>query len=137
MIVPVISDPVRDAFAAWPDHISARASALRALIYQTAEATGAGQVHESLKWGQPSFSNGKAGTPLRLGYAENQDLPVRIYAHCATTFIDQCRARFPEFEFEGNRAICLSDKGDLPEDLLQSAIALALTYHSSKAMADG
>lgn len=134
---PPISAEVRASLFAWPEAGQAAALRLRDLIHNTAEETGAGAVAETLKWGQPSFSAGKRGTPLRLGYVAGDAYPVRLYVHCATNMIDQCRARFAELTYEKNRAICLSEAEPLPEDALKSCIALALTYHANKKAAHG
>lgn len=130
MSVPAISQPVEAVFADWPQAVRDQAQLVRAMIYQVAEETGSAPVEESLKWGQPSFSNGKAGTPLRLGLVPGSPLPLRIYVHCATTLIDQCRTRFSDLTYEKNRAICLPDTTLLPETELKACIALALSYHT-------
>ena len=130
MSVPAISQPVAAVFAGWPQPVRVRANRIRAIIYEVADETGSGPVEETLKWGQPSFSNGKAGTPLRLGHVPSDAMPLRLLAHCATTLIDQCRTRFDELTYETNRAICLSDTAPLPETELKACIALAQRYHA-------
>ena len=133
MSAPALSPPLAGAMAEWPEPARAAAGRIRELIYATAEETGAGRIEESLKWGQPSFSNGRAGTPVRLGYKAGETLPVRVHVHCGTDLVDQYRSRFGGLAFEGNRGICLSDTAPLPEDTLKTCIALALSYHQRKA----
>ncbi|MEO1454429.1 MAG: DUF1801 domain-containing protein [Pseudomonadota bacterium] len=130
MSVPAISQPVHAAMSDWPADLRAQAERVRAMIYEVAAETGSAPVEETLKWGQPSFSNGKAGTPLRLGYVPGDTLPLRLLVHCSTTLIDQCRTRFGELTYETNRAICLSDTAPLPETELKACIALAQDYHA-------
>ena len=137
MTAPAISAPVKAAITAWPDTGRAHGLRLRELIYETARDAGSDPVEETLKWGQPSFSNGKSGTPLRLGYQADAVNPVRLYVHCSTDLIDQCRSRFDNLTYEKNRAICLSDADPLPEGPLRACIALALTYHINKKASHG
>lgn len=129
MTAPALSQPLEAAFAEWPPLVRDCAERVRTLIYEVAEETCSAPVEESLKWGQPSFSNGKVGTPLRLGHVPDNPLPLRIYVHCATNLIDQCRTRLSDLTYEKNRAICLSDTAPLPEIELKACIALALSYH--------
>ncbi|MEM6637996.1 MAG: DUF1801 domain-containing protein [Pseudomonadota bacterium] len=135
--VPAMSSDVAAALSAWPKRGQTQAKQLRDLIYRTAGEIRAGPVTETLKWGQPSFNNGKAGTPLRLGYQIDEPHPVRLYVHCSTRLIDQCRTRFPNLVYERNRAVCLNDTGALPQEALRSCVALALTYHQRKTAENG
>ena len=132
MAVPEISPPLHEVMSHWPEGVRSIAARLRELIHEASEEANIGPVEESLKWGQPSFSNGKPGSPLRLGYREGDTYPVRIYVHCGTTLIDQFRTRFTGLHFEKNRAVCLSTEEPLPEDILKTCFALALTYHQRK-----
>ena len=102
---------------------------LRALIYQTAEATGATPLTETLKWGQPAYLPPKRmGTTIRLG---TQGGTPALFVHCQTDLVGRWRTLFPtEFAYDGNRAVLIPD--DAPEPALAHIIAMALTYHRDK-----
>ena len=102
---------------------------LRELVLKTAyEMTGAGEIEESLKWGQPTFSC-KTGSPIRVGVIKNSETEVAMYFICTTTLIQSFRERYPSsFHFEGNRALIFDVKDELPMEALKHCIAMALTY---------
>lgn len=104
---------------------------IRALIYETAKATGTAPLTETLKWGEPAYLPARrAGTTIRLGAT---DTHAALYVHCQTTLVDQYRERFPsEFTYDGNRALRIAHDVGLNKDALTQAIALALTYHRAK-----
>ena len=126
-MAPPCPDAIEDAFAQQSPKIAARLRELRELIFDVAsEIEGVGSVAETLKWGQPSYAV-KQGTPIRLGVSPSGDPALLV--HCQTTLIAQARDVFPDdLEFEGNRAICLPVKQNLPEVPLRQVIRWALTY---------
>ena len=133
--VPDMTTPVQQAISAWPEPAQAVAKDLRRLVFEVAEDTGTGPLTETLKWGQPAYLNSarRVGTTIRLGYAAGEEDPLRLLVHCGTTLVDSYRERFgKELSFQGNRAICLSETGDLPEEPLRQCIAMALGYHVNK-----
>ncbi|MEP3276332.1 MAG: DUF1801 domain-containing protein [Stappiaceae bacterium] len=127
-------DDVETAFNAFPEGARVDLIALRTLIFETAEATeGAGEIVETLKWGQPSYLTvkPKSGTTIRLG-TDAQDRPA-LFCHCQTTLISEFRDQFAEeFEFEKNRGLILKNGIDKKNDALAYCIGQALMYHRRK-----
>ncbi len=97
-----------------------------------AETPEAGEIEESLKWGQPSYTTKpKTGTPMRLAATKTGD--VGIFVHCQSQVIPEFEATYPGvFKLDGNRGVLLPPEGALAEDELKIFIARALTYHVSK-----
>lgn len=107
---------------------------LRGLIFDTAEVAEVGPLTETLKWGQPAYLTqaSKAGTTIRLGWKAATPDRYALYVHCQTQLIDSFRTRFPELEFEGNRAILFDVNVRLPTPEVAECITAALTYHRRK-----
>jgi hypothetical protein len=64
---------VEAVFSAYPRPVQAKLLALRRLIFNTAKATpGVGRLHETLKWGQPSYltCETKSGSTIRIDQAK-------------------------------------------------------------------
>lgn len=123
-------------FESYPLHIKPKMLALRELIYEVAEKTeGVGELQEAIKWGEPAYltSKPKSGTTIRIDWKSKNPDQIGLYVSCNTTLIETFRKRFGnEMEFEGNRAIILSSKEELPVDKLMICIQLALRYHLDK-----
>ena len=86
-------------------------------------------VEETTRWGQPAYvpARKKDGTTIRIDH--NEDDKWCVYVHCQTTLVGQFKARFPDWQYEGNRAIVF-DADNPPEPHEMETIAeLALTYH--------
>lgn len=103
---------------------------LRQMILDVAKTThGAGQLSETVKWGQPSYEAiaPKTGTPVRIGVPKSGG--VALYVHCQTTVIARARDVFSDSPmFEGNRAVLMPLTTDWPEAPLRQIIRSALTY---------
>ncbi len=128
------SDPAVDAvFGAYPKPLKAKLLALRRLILDTAAATnGAGELEETLKWGQPSYLTAatKSGSTIRIDRVKASVNRYAVYFHCQTDLVATFRELYPnELTYAGNRAIILSADDDIPEAVLRHSIGLALTYH--------
>ncbi|MBL4807218.1 MAG: DUF1801 domain-containing protein [Rhodobacteraceae bacterium] len=104
--------------------------ALRQLIFDVAsENPDIGDISETLKWGQPSYTTvKKSGSPIRLGVPKPGGFA--IYCHCQTTLINDFAALFDrDFKFDGNRAVLFAD-GETPDlEKIRLLILAALTYH--------
>jgi len=104
---------------------------LRALIVETARETpGVGEIAESLKWGEPSFSpvRPRIGSSIRL-MARDDDTVAMLFI-CHTNLVDRFRELYPDtFTFEGNRALVFSADQAVPVTETKHCVALALTYH--------
>ena len=131
--LPDMPPEVRAAFDAFPAKMRPRFEQLRALIFATAQAEGVGPLTETLKWGEPAYLTEAtgAGTTVRLGRTRAAPDRCALLVNCRTSLLDGFRARFPELETEGDRAVLVAPDGPLPDAVLP-CIAEALTYHAAK-----
>ena len=132
------ADPsVGAVFKAYPPALRSRLMMLRQLIFETARTTeGVGELHETLKWGQPSYltAASKSGSTIRIDRIKSRDDRYAIYFHCQTDLVGTFRELYPkQLAFAGNRCIVLNVADKLPEQALRHCIGLALTYHLRKA----
>ncbi len=132
-MTPFQDKSVQSIFEAYADEVRAPLMALRELIFETAEQTGGcGQIVECLKWGQPAYltEKPKSGTTIRIDAVRDDPTSYAIYFHCQTRMIPILRDIYEnELAFEGNRAIRMSAKHQLPEPVIRHCLAMALTYH--------
>ena len=108
---------------------------VRSLIIEThAELNLEGSLDETLKWGEPSYLT-TGGSTIRIAWKASKPKQYGVYFNCKTKLVDTCRELYSDtFVFEGNRAIILPIKGQLPLAEMKHCIQLALTYHSVKHM---
>ena len=107
---------------------------IRELIYNVAsKIPEVGELEESLKWGQSTYSTvKKAGSPIRLD--RFGDDKIAIFFHCQTALVSDFRPLFSnKLEFSKNRAIVIDPNETLPIDELALCIEMALTYHLKNA----
>ncbi|TCL10148.1 uncharacterized protein DUF1801 [Shimia isoporae] len=122
------STDVSDLITALPEQPRSAMLNLRALIHATATETGVA-VEEALKWGQPSFAPPKRiGTPIRLNWSQKTPDRIDLLVHCQTTLVSDWRALFPEFSYDGSRALHIPLDREISKDALSVLIASALTY---------
>ncbi len=107
---------------------------LRALIVETARETeGVGELAESLKWGEPSFTPARPriGSSVRLTIREDETVAMLFICH--TNLVDRFRELYPEtFAFEGNRALVFKPGDAIPTAETKHCIAMALTYFRNR-----
>ncbi|TQV77804.1 DUF1801 domain-containing protein [Denitrobaculum tricleocarpae] len=132
----IADSAVKAVFDSYPPDVRESLLNLRSLILETATTTDeAGQLQETLKWGQPSYLTlkPKSGSTIRIDQVKGEAGRYALYCHCQTTLIEDFRALYPdEFRFEGNRAMVFEATDKPDEDALRHCIALALTYHARK-----
>ncbi|MEL6234038.1 MAG: DUF1801 domain-containing protein [Pseudomonadota bacterium] len=125
------TDPAAAVFAAMPGPARACALRLRGLIHEVAaemELT----LQETLKWGEPAYLPGRAGTTLRLNHDATSG-QCRLLVHCQTRLVEEWRARFDgRLRFEGNRAVLIDPTAEFEESALRACILDALTYHARR-----
>jgi hypothetical protein len=123
---------VQDKFAGYPEDVRSSLHRLRKLIMQVARELDLGDIAESLKWGEPSYSV-KSGSPIRMDWKPNTPQHYYLFFHCQTQLVDTFRELYSDtLAFEGNRAIILTINGPLPEPQLKHCITLAMTYRTIK-----
>ncbi|MCF2907141.1 DUF1801 domain-containing protein [Pseudoalteromonas sp. DL2-H2.2] len=123
---------IKEQFDAYPEHVKSRLLALRELIFTVAAELALGEVEESLKWGEPSYSV-KTGTPLRIDWKTKFPERYCLFFHCQTKLADTFRELYGDaIELQGNRAIMLPLSKPLPDAMIRHCITLALTYQQRK-----
>lgn len=122
------SPDITALITALPDAPRAAMQTLRDLIHATAEEANA-PISEALKWGQPSFAPPKRlGTPIRLSHSTKNPNRIDLLVHCQTTLVSDWRTLFPEFTYDGTRALHIPLDAPLNQDALRLIIQSALTY---------
>lgn len=125
---------VEKVFNSYPVEYRESLMRIRELIYNVAsKIPEVGDLEESLKWGQPTYSTvkTKAGSPIRLDRF-GQD-KIAIFFHCQTSLVDSFRTLFHNnLEFSKNRAIVIEPNKELQTNELALCIEMALTYHLKK-----
>ncbi|RBM32414.1 DUF1801 domain-containing protein [Vibrio tarriae] len=118
---------VREHFGEYPENARIRLEELRNLVFQIASELELGEVDETLKWGEPSYSV-KAGSPLRMDWKQKSPDNYYLFFNCQTKLVDTFRELYgEELVFQGNRAIVLTLSSPLPETVIKSCLKLALT----------
>ncbi|EOX1767475.1 DUF1801 domain-containing protein, partial [Vibrio cholerae] len=72
---------VRERFDEYPENARIRLEELRNLVYQIASELELGEVNETLKWGEPSYSV-KAGSPLRMDWKQKSPDNYYLFFNC-------------------------------------------------------
>jgi len=137
---PFASAEVAAKFAAYPPNVRAKLLALRELVFETAAtADGAGEIEETLKWGEPAYATkNKNGSTVRMDWKNQHPNQYAMYFNCQTDLVETFRTIFPtDFKFEGNRALVFSLEDKVPKDSLAMCIAASFTYHLKKKGAKG
>lgn len=124
--------------SSYPEVAQPGLMALRDLIFETAaETEGVGSIEETLHWGQPSYltSETGSGSTIRIGaLGDSEPSGYAMYFICTTNLVDTFKSAFGEtFAYDGNRALLFRSDEPVPQSELRECIAMALTYHSSKA----
>ena len=101
---------------------------LKSIIFETAEQTPViGELEESLKWGEPSFTPKKKNVGSSVRLAQREDA-VAMRFICTTKLVDRFQEIYPDdFEFENGRALVFRPDQQIPKDQLKHCIAMALT----------
>jgi len=128
----IMSQQVSAKLAAYPDNIRPLIFRLREIIFDVAIQLELGEVEESLKWGELSYSV-NMGSPIRIDWKESSPDKYFLFFHCQTKLVDTFRELYAnELEFEGNRAIILTVGQPLPDRALRHCIGLAMQYKTIK-----
>ncbi|RTZ16713.1 DUF1801 domain-containing protein [Vibrio aquaticus] len=123
---------VKNHFEQYPEHARLRLIELRELLFAIAAEFDAGEVDESLKWGEPSY-NVKAGSLVRMDWKLKSPNDYYLFFHCQTKLVDTFRELYGEvLRFQGNRAIVLTLSEPLPQAPIKHCLELALTYQQRK-----
>lgn len=122
------------AFDAYDSDTRSHLMELRAIIFDTARhIEGLGELAETLKWGQPSYTPKKRGIGSSVRLATTEQGEPALFFICHTKFIERFRDHYGNaLRLEGNRAVVLDGNQPLPQEALRHCIAMALTYHLNR-----
>ena len=127
-----MDEVVKNRFEEYPKKVRLRLEELRTLILKLASDLELGEVEESLKWGEHSYSV-KTGSPIRTDWKLKSPNQYYLFFNCQTKLIDTFRELHNDtLEFQGNRAIVLSLSSSFPEAEIKNCLELALTYQQRK-----
>lgn len=130
--VPPLPVPVAAVIADYPADVRARIEQLRALVWDVATSDDSiGELHETLKWGQPSFLtvSPRTGTTVRIDRIGPDD-DVAVFTHCQTTLVEESRSQHGDaLRYDGTRAVIVPATGEIPVEALREHIRAALLYH--------
>ncbi|WP_407029437.1 DUF1801 domain-containing protein [Vibrio metoecus] len=119
---------VSKKFASYPDHIKLVLMSIRSLIFEISETRELGEVKESLKWGEPSYSVIN-GSTIRFDWKAKYPEQYFIFFNCKTKLVDTFRELYSDtLKFQGNRAIVLNINEALPIEQLSHCIEISLKY---------
>lgn len=116
----------------YPDIACERLEELSKLIFQVAANLELGEVEQSLKWGELSFSV-KTGSPIRIDWKRKTPDKYYMFFHCQTKLVDTFRELYADkLELQGNRAIVLDITKPLPVFIITKCIEVTFTYKQRK-----
>lgn len=126
---------VKKKFESYPNKIRPFLENIREMILDVAEEQNIGEVTETLKWGEPSYST-KQGSAVRLDWKQKNPDQYAIYFNCKTTLIGTFKELYGDlFTYAGNRAIVFGLEEKLPEEQLRQCLSMALRYKNIKNLA--
>ncbi|MEH6578173.1 MAG: DUF1801 domain-containing protein [Amphritea sp.] len=119
-------------FASYPDEMRELLMQIRNTILIVAKEDSIGEVVESLKGGEPSYS-AKDGSAVRMDWKPKYPDQYFIYFNCKTRLIETFKEMYGSlFTYEGNRAIVFKISERVPLAELKHCISLSLRYHKIK-----
>ena len=123
-------------FDSYPRDVKAKLLSLRRLIFDVARETpGVGEIHEALRWGQPSYLTPESGSgsTIRLDCLKDNPAKFAMYFHCQSGLVETFRELYGNgMNFAGNRSIVLDPGDDMDSHALRHCVSLALTHHLRK-----
>ena len=123
---------IQSKFASYPKEAKQQLEGVRALILAVAAEHTLGDVEETLKWGEASYSV-KGGSPIRIDWKAKEPSAIRVFFHCQTRLVATFKEIYrDEFGYEGNRAVVIPLDMDIEQVPLRHCLLLALKYQSLK-----
>ncbi|MCA8900815.1 MAG: hypothetical protein KDA53_06145 [Hyphomonas sp.] len=134
--IPDLPPPVAAAYDSYSRKARGQLLLVRTILYETAHSLPeAGQINETLKWGEPAYltEHPKSGTTIRLAWSPKRPNSAGIFVNCRTTLLDEWRVLYGDtLDLVGNREIRLALGETLPAQPVKHCISMALTYHQRK-----
>ncbi len=125
---------LKKKFDTYPNRVSKKLHSIRSLIFEVAKQHQLGEVSETLKWGEPSYSVA-GGSPIRMDWKQRSPNSVSLYFNCNTTLVETFREIYADrLQLIGKRELRLAIDEPIPTAALCHCIELALRYHKIKSL---
>ncbi len=128
--------PVREGFEAMSSVLHHCLAALRGPIFDVAARDDrSGPMHEAPKRGEPARlpQSTERGSAVRPGVPRDGTDCCALHSICNTSMVDRFRARLPELDCVGNRAVPV-DPDAPPPGAIGLCIAAVLSSHPVRAV---
>ncbi|MDP2748042.1 DUF1801 domain-containing protein [Pseudomonas sp.] len=123
---------IQARFDSYPIAAKQQLERVRALILAIAAEYKLGNVEETLKWAEASYSV-KGGSPIRIDWKAKEPSAIKVFFHCQTRLVATFREIYrDEFVYEGNRAVVIPLDSDIEQVPLRHCLLLALQYQRLK-----
>ncbi len=123
---------IQQKLDSYPNNARNQFMKIRGLIFEVADEEQLGEITETLKWGEPSYSS-KLGSPIRMDWKPKTPDQISIYFNCKTILVETFREIYKDtFLFIGTRELVLPLSGPIPTLELKGCISIALRYHKVK-----
>lgn len=123
---------VQQKFNSYPTEVAVLLNIVRELVFSVVQQDGISDITETLKWGEPSYVS-KIGSTVRIDWKSKYPEHYYIYFNCKTSLIETFKEIYGDtFNYEGNRAIVLNVKQQLPRKQLAHCISMSLRYKQIK-----
>ncbi|MEP1614355.1 MAG: hypothetical protein ABJL72_20845 [Roseobacter sp.] len=132
MAHPALPTLFTDVISPWPKAAQQQFRILRDIVFNVADRAEIGAIHETLKWGQPSWLPAKkrVGSTLRCAWKPSAPKEFSLFVNCNTTLCETMRELHPNaFQYEGQRALHFPITAMAPTDAIEHCAFLTLTYH--------
>ncbi len=127
-----MNEEIKQKFDSYPPVARDYLHELRHLIFKVAQEDGVGEIIESIKWGEASYTS-KIGSPIRIDWKEKYPDHVSIFVNCNTKLIETFKEVYGEaLTYVGKREIAVALPSPLPISELKGCISMALRYHKLK-----
>lgn len=124
---------VEEKFSRYPPGVVDHLLYIRQLIFDVAAKPEIGKVDETLKWNEPSYSNTKTGSAIRIDWKKSTPNCYMAYFNCKTTLVEEFKLLYPNiFRYQGNRAIIFEKGEKVNVEALKYCFYLSLTYKLRK-----
>ncbi len=124
-----MNSQINIVIALYPDEAKQTFLEIYEIVAEVVLSQSPTKIELTTKWNEPAFvPTGKIGTTLRIAWNKKSPNIIKLLVHCRTSLIERWRVQFPQFECEGNRALCLEIDQPIPKEVVRFCAESAFNY---------